>query len=306
MRIVPYDQLNDPYGFIKLMEPAFGWTPEPQRIRRWRRLDVRYRSPFGFAALEGDTPVGFVGVMDFPVRTLDRGVETAGGIHAVATDPNCRRAGTATRLLQHAHRHFRKQGYRFSFLCTARSLVAFNLYVKLGYVETPFVEGLKAMRFFRPRKERKQRRPKKLPPVNTRRVTRLFADVIGDRPGFSARIDGWARMLIDSRELKPENTVVRPDGYAFVAIRRNALHANEIVARDLAAYEDLLEQLKKYGKPVMVFPFLYDPVLEGLLRRRGFVFRAGRYFTVMCKPLAGTPFDRAFGNRFYFSGLDDF
>lgn len=303
MKVVGYDELDDAYGFIKLMEPAFGWTATPARIARMRRLDQRYADPYGFAALDKGRLVGFVGVMDIQVRTLDRGVETIGGIHGVATDPDFARTGIATRLFPYAHRHFRKKGYRFSFLCTGRNLVGHSLYRRLGYTDTPFDRGLTAYRIYRPRKAKRRRKPKR---TDYRRIERVFAEVMQDRTGFSVRFPHWARDMAKWQRFKPESAIVRPRGYALFEERQRAIEILEFHAVDHAAYEDVFSRIKARGKAVLCDPYVSDPVLEQVYRREGCEFRSGRWFTVMCKPLARTTFDRAFGDRLAFTWLDAF
>ncbi|UCG42894.1 MAG: GNAT family N-acetyltransferase [candidate division WOR-3 bacterium] len=303
MKVVIYDQLDDPYGFIKLMEPAFGWTATPTRIARMRRLDQRYKDTFGFAALDKSRLVGFVGVMDIRVRTLDRGVETIGGIHGVATDPNFARTGIATRLFPYAHRHFRRKGYRFSFLCTGRNLVGHNLYRKLGYTDTPLADRLTAYRIYRPRKAKRRRKPKR---IDYRRMERVFAQVMKDRTGFSVRFPHWARIKAKMQRFQPGSAIIRPGGYALFEERRRTIEILDFHAVDRAAYQDVLSRVKARGKAVLWDPYVSDPMLEQLYRDEGCEFRRGRWFTVMCKPLARTSFDRAFGDRFAFTWLDVF
>jgi GNAT superfamily N-acetyltransferase len=303
VKVVTYDELDDAYGFIKLMEPAFGWTATPARIARMRRLDQRYEDTFGFAALDKGRLVGFVGVMDIKVRTLDRGVETIGGIHGVATDPNFARTGIATRLFPYAHRHFRKKGYRFSFLCTGRGLVGHGLYRKLGYTDTPLADRPTAYRIYRPRKAKRRRKPKQF---DYRKMERIFARVMQDRTGFSVRFPHWARITAKLNRFQPESTIMRPGGYALFEEHRRTIEVLEFHAVNHSAYADILSRLKARGNAVLCDPNLSDPVLEQLYREEGCRFRRGRWFTVMSKPLARTSFDRAFGDRFTFTWLDAF
>ena len=303
MRIVPYDELDDPTGLIKLLEPAFGWAPTPAGIRRWRRLDVRYRERFGFAAVADQEAVGFLGVMDIPVRTIDRGVEMVGGIFGVATDPNRRREGIATRLFRHAHTHFRRKGYRFSFLCTAHSLVGYNLYAKLGYTDTPVENVPRAYRILgRPAKKARLVRHR----LDSLHIQRLFSQATADRTGLCVRVPDWPRVLISTRELKPETILSHRDGYAFLDVHPRSVFISELVARDRATYARMLDRIERLGKPVIIGAYVYDDVLEELYRDRGYVFRRGKHFTVMCRPLAGHSFERAFGDRFYSTALDTF
>lgn len=307
MKIVTYDELKDPYQFMKLMEPAFGWTPDPERVSRNRKLDERYRSPFGFGLLKGKNLVGFTGVMDIPVRTRDGKTERVGGLFAVATDPTCSRQGTATTLLEHAHKHFRERGYRFSFLCTSRSLVAHSLYEKLGYHDIFALDQIpRAYRLYpeKKRRERKGKQKQKMP--DTHLVERIFEQAVRGRTGFAVRPKNWVRAYMDTKELKPESIFLQPGGYAVAQPADNSLFVYEFVAQSRKTYLDILNQMTKKGKRVMLVGHVYDPALEEILQQRGFRFRYRRYFILMCKPLAGVSFDQAFGRRFYFSALDSF
>ncbi len=85
--------------------------------------------------------------MDLATRTLDGTIEFAGGISGVATLPSHARRGISTALMERAHQYFREQGYRFSFLNTSRSLIAYAYYQKLGYLDvTEFPSSYKIFR----------------------------------------------------------------------------------------------------------------------------------------------------------------
>jgi ribosomal protein S18 acetylase RimI-like enzyme len=304
MKIITYDEIRDPYQFLKLMEPAFGWMTDPKKIAEWRKVDSRCRSPYGFALQQGRDILGFVGVMDIPVRTLDGGIENIGGIFAVATDPTQCRAGIATRLLEHAHEHFRAKGYRFASLCTSRALVARSLYLKLGYSEVvTFRRILRAYRYYPEKKVRPSKRKKQ---PNLELIKAIFARNTRSRTGFAGRIDNWPQAFITQREVKPGSIIVQPDGYALFEPGSDGMFVGEMVADNAKAYRTLLKRLVKLTGRLLVMGFINDPVLVDVLRTRKFFFRTGRHFVFMVKPLGSATFEQAFGDKFYFSGPDAF
>ena len=304
VKIITYDQIRNPYQFLKLMEPAFGWMTDPRKIAKWRKTDARYRSPYGFALQQGRNVLGFVGVADIPARRLDGKTENVGGIFAVATDPGHCRAGTATRLLERAHQHFREKGYRFSVLCTSQALVARSLYLKLGYQDIDSVNATpRAYRYY-PEKKVRPSKQKRQPDRD--RIQLIFDRDLKHRTGFASRIPNWLEAVMTQRELKPDAVIVRRDGYAFAEPWGDALFVSEIVADNRPAYQKLLKLLVKRTKRMLVIGYVQDAVLAGILRRQGFFFRKSRHFTFMAKPLVGVSFDQVFGNRFYLSGLDVF
>jgi predicted acetyltransferase len=306
MPIVPFDRIRDYYEFMKLMHSAFGWAESLERIRKMRRLDPRYRNPYGFVVQEGERLLGFVGTVDIPMRTLDGRVEVVGGIHSVSTDPEAARSGVATRLMEHSHRWFRKQGYRFSFLCTSHSLVAHRLYERLGYSDISALNQYP--RAYRSFPEPKQDEPeaKRARKLNSRLVQRLYELVGEGRTGCAVRVRNWPQVIFEERELKANDVIVRPNGYVFTANWGRTLFIDEWVALTPAACRDAYRRLQQRRKSAWIVGQVDSPILLSFLKADGFSFAYGRYQVRMVKPLGRSSFESVFGDRFGFAPLDSF
>lgn len=305
MRVVAYDELRSPDGFLQLMEAAFWWPAHPDRVAEIRRLDPRFRDPYGYALLEGRTPVGFVGVADLPTRTRDGKQETVLGIHHVATHPAYARKGIAEKLFGYVEDRYRRLGYRFSFLYTSRSLVAWHLYKKLGYTDLPAMEIAPRCHKLFP----KQKRATKLkhPKPDYRLVEKLHAELTTDKCGFALRNPGWLKALEKNWKPGPGFVVSCRDGYALVESLRGALYIDEFLCRDRKTYLRILGRLLKRKPELLVDCSVWDPVLLRIYRERGFRFRYRNYGTLMAKPLIrGLSVRSTFGPKFYWTSVDQF
>jgi len=304
MAIVPFDRIRDYYQFMKLMHGAFGWAESPEQVAKVRRLDPRFRDPFGFALQEGKRLLGFVGTVDVPMRTIAGDVELVGGIHSVATDPDAARSGVATRLLEYSHRFFRQRGYRFSFLCTSRALVAHRLYEQFGYADIRQLEQYpRAYRSFR---ERKGKAPKSGRKPDYRLIQRIFSQAVRDRTGCAVRGPNWPRAICETRDLKPQNVITLPEGYAFTSAWSKTLFIDEWQALSRAACESIYERLQKRRMSAWIVGQVDGEPLKSFLTEKGFSFAYGRYQVRMVKPLGRASFESVFGDRFSFALLDSF
>jgi ribosomal protein S18 acetylase RimI-like enzyme len=304
MTIVPFDRIRDYYQFMKLMHGAFNWAESPKQVARVRRLDPRFRDPFGFALQEGTRLLGFVGTVDIPMKTMAGDIEMVGGIHSVATDPDAARSGVATRLMDHSHRFFRRRGYRFSFLCTSRSLVAHGLYERLGYTDIRSLEQYpRAYRAF-PERRGKTRRSGRKP--DFRLIQRIFTGALRDRTGCAVRGPDWPRALSETRDLKPENIITHPQGYAFTSTWSKTLFIEEWQALTRAACESIYDRLELRRMSAWIVGQVDGEPLKSFLAERDFGFAYGRYGVRMVKPLGRANFDAVFGDRFSFAPLDSF
>ncbi len=305
MRVVPYDELRNPDGFLQLMVATFWWAAHPNLIVEMRQNDERFRDPFGYALVCGRTPVGFVGTADIPVRLADGSTEKALGIHHVATLPDYARRGIALRLLEHVEDEYRQKGYRFSFLFTSRTLVAWHLYRKIGYQDLAC--GKVAPRchklFAGQKKAPKIRHPK----PNYRLVEKLHEELTRTRCGFAVRNPGWLKALEKTWKPGPGFVVACRDGYALVEDFRGALWIDEILCRDQRAYLRILARLLRRKPGVLIDTAVWDPVLRNIYRRQGFRFWHRTYGTLMAKSLVPTiSIHTAFGPRFYWTVADQF
>jgi len=307
MRIVSYDQLNDPDGFLKLMESAFFWPAHPDRVAEIRKLDERFRDCYGYALVSGRTVAGFVGTADILARTRDGKVEKVLGIHHVATLPGFARKGIAAQLFEHVEDEYRRKSYRFSFLFTSRSLVAWHLYRKLGYADLPTMEvAPRAHKLFPKAEKAKKQKKGKRQKIDYKLVERLHAELAGKYCGFAVRSPGWLKALEKIWEVGPGSIVATRDGYAITENFRNALWIDEILCRNRAAYVRILDRLLKRRPEVLVDCGVWDPVLERIYRERGFRFRRKNYGTLMARPLGKASVRSVFGPRFFWTPSDQF
>ncbi len=306
-KIITFDELKDDYQFLRLMDSAFGFTWHPQDIAKRRKVDERYKYPFGFCLMKGKILAGFVGVMDIPVKTIDGKIEKVGGIHCVATYPMYSHQGIARQLLDVVHDHFQKLGYRFSFLCTSKSLVAHSLYEKLGYEDFTTLNKLfRVYKIFPKYKKREEKKGAKKIKVNHELIEEIYNRAMQNRTGFATRIKNWSKSIMTVKRIDPQNIFVEKDGYAFVDFESGAAYILEFIAETPSTYLKILNRIKKLHSSVLIDSYFSDKRLVKIYREQGLAFRQGTYFSFMHKPLTNVSFEQVFGNKFYFSILDTF
>jgi ribosomal protein S18 acetylase RimI-like enzyme len=142
MKILEYDEV-DSQQVLELNIKSFGWFLSQDQVRFIRRVDSRTPDYVALYAVEGKEVQSQVGVVTLDTQTT-YGTEKIGYIWGVATRPSQARQGFATKLMEEAHERLIGEGIRYSFLGTGKSLVAYDLYRRLGYKEfTMLKRGLK-------------------------------------------------------------------------------------------------------------------------------------------------------------------
>jgi predicted acetyltransferase len=306
-KIITFDELKDNYQFLRLMDSAFGFTWHPQDIVKRRKVDERYKYPYGFCLMKGKTLAGFVGVIDIPVKTIDGKIEKSGGIHCVATYPSFNRQGIARELLDVAHRHFQKLGYKFAFLFTSKSLVAYSLYEKLGYQDyTPLNKLFRAYKIFPKHNQRKEKKSAKKIKVHHELIEKVYNRAMQNRTGFATRIKNWSKSIITVKRLEAKNIFLEKDGYAFVDVEPNSAYILEFISETPKTYLKILNRIKKLHSSVLIDSYFSDKRLVKIYKNQGFTLRQGTYFSFMYKPLTSESFEQVFGDKFYLSILDTF
>jgi len=306
LRPLSYGQLRDPRDFFELMEAAFGEVAAPEHPGLLRRYDERRRREFGFGAYRGRTLASFIGVAELRMRTRSGETETALGIHHVATHPAFARQGLSRRLFDFVHERYRKEGRRFSFLYTSRTLVAPALYREIGYEEIPLA-GTRAPRALLILPETRRRTK-----VNRTRVAdlavaeRLFAEAATGEYGFVVRPRGWVLSRLRQWKMKPDYVFIDRNGYAFTNPDRFGRYIEEFICRNRAAYVRLLDRIFAATRGGLVDYYVRDPILRKLYVERGARFRRETYSSLMVKPLTRATFRSVFGPRFFQSPVDQF
>jgi GNAT superfamily N-acetyltransferase len=303
---VPYERLRDPRDFFELMEACFGEVAAPEHPNLLRRYDERRKHEFGFGLYRGKTLASFIGVAELTVRTRSGHSESALGIHHVATHPAYARQGLCRRLFEFVHDRYRRQGRRFSFLYTTRTLVAPALYRDLGYEEIP-LSGPRAPRalLILPETHRRLKR-------NRTRVAdlavaeKLFAEATAGECGFVIRPCGWVLARLRQWKMKPDCVFIDRDGYAFTNPDRLGRYIEEFICRNRAAYVRLLDRIFAATRGGLVDYYVRDPILRAIYEERGARFRRETYSCLMVKPLTRSTFRAVFGTRFFQSPVDQF
>jgi GNAT superfamily N-acetyltransferase len=305
-RIVPYEQLRDPHDFFELMEACFGEVAAPEHPNLIRRYDARRSSEFGFGVYHGRRLAAFIGVMDLPVRTRTGEVETALGIHHVATHPAFARQGLSRRLFDFVHDRYRKAGRRFSFLYTSRALIAWKLYHDIGYEDVPITGARTARALFILPPAKGKPRPNQTRARDLATAERKFMERTDGRAGFTVRQPGWPLSRLKQWKMKPADVFVDRDGYAFTEADTFGRRMYEFLARDRAAYERLLSRIIASTRGGLVDFYVRDPILRSIYRQKGARFRREAYTALMVKPLTSASFTSVFGPRFFQSPVDQF
>ncbi len=119
-------------ALVSLHYSAWGGLDDLASALRARRSGFPFASYLGVYAREGDELLSAVFVSQYRLTT-PQGPEPAAGIELVMTRPDAMRRGLAAQLLREVHRRERSAGRRLALLCTGRSNLAHELYLKLGY-----------------------------------------------------------------------------------------------------------------------------------------------------------------------------
>jgi predicted acetyltransferase len=310
MEILTHREIESKETLLPLMDNAFGWPFNPKTYEKLIKIDPRLRnSPVGFCAVENERVIGYVGVMDFATRTLDGNIEYVGGIYGVATLPSHARKGISTALMNRVHEHFRERKYRFSFLCTSHTLVAYSMYQKLGY--TDLLERQSAYKVLNLKKAKttvKQRSGK----LDFDRLLKVYNEFVKGKTGFVVRDKDYLTMLKKTGYFGGKDCIIEEDGY--VIFRSNvggtwskATWIRELVALNTKEMNRLVGLVEAKAKDLIMDRDVVDKALLQIYNSRGYMIEKRSHIVIMVKPLtAKASFKQTYGNKFYLTELDFF
>lgn len=310
MQILPHKELESKETLLPLMDNAFGWPYNPRMNEKLGKIDPRLRnSPIGFCAIENKRAIGYVGVMDLATRTLDGNVEYVGGIYGVATLPSHARKGISTTLMNRVHEHFRERNYRFSFLCTGHTLVAYAMYKKLGY--TDLLERPSAYKVLNPKKA-KATAEQKSGKLDFDRLLKVYSKFVKDKTGFVVRDKAYLTMLKKTGYFGGKDCIIEEDGY--VIFRSNvggtwskATWIRELVALNAEEMNRLMELVEAKAKDLIMDRDVLDKALLQVYKSRGYMIEKRSHGLIMVKPLTtDASFKKTYGDKFYLTDLDFF
>lgn len=305
MKILSYQELKDKDALLPLMEQAFGWPFDAQEFDRTIKIDPRLReSCVGLCALEAGTLVGYVGIMDLATKTLEGTVEKAGGIYGVATLPGHTRKGICRTLLDHVHKYLIEKHYRFSFLTTSPTIVAYDLYSKLGYFDVTSFPG--AYKVIVRKKKKNMKKPQGGNSLDFGRMLKIYSKYVKDKTGLVVRDEAYMKMLAKTLKISAKECIITDKGYVIFKKEMRHIRIRELVASNEKEMHSLIGHIENRVDNLIYARAVLDPNLQRVYRSREYSVLQAGHGVIMAKKLTGTTFSDAYGDRFYMSSLDHF
>jgi ribosomal protein S18 acetylase RimI-like enzyme len=305
MRILTYPELEQKSLLLPLLEQAFNWPFDPLEFEKTIKVDPRLRDGcVGFCAVNKGKVLGYVGVMDLATRTADKKTENAGGIYGVTTLPGHTRQGICTALMKQAHKYFIERGYRFSFLTTSSTIVAYALYRKLGYSDVTSFPGV-----YKTKEKKEKQAPEhgSTSKWDSSKIVGIYHKYVKNRTGFVVRDQTYMKMLVKVYEIRAKECITTQRGYAIFKKEKTQVRIRELIAHDHKEMNRLIVLVEDKAKNVVYGRAVLDPDLRKVYESHGFTVLGAGHGVLMVKELtADASFKEAYGNKFYMSALDHF
>ena len=305
MEIVTYRELEPKDDIMMLMDIAFWWPISPKNLQERMNSDIRLKkSPVGFCAVKDGQLAGFVGVMDIPTKTVSGEMEIIGGIWAVATNPGFAKQGICKTLMEKAHDYFRSQNYRFSFLCTGRTIIAYAFYSKLGYTE---VEAINQFRGVYKVLDKPESGGKDVSfTIDPEKIYRLYEKFVEGKTGFVIRQKDFVTMYARRKRFDEVKSIQKERGYALVTENQNVIKVQDLVALDETTYGELIDEIEQVAKSGVINRLVADEKLLSIYKSKGYRVQKGDNSVLMVKNLTDVDIDKVYGKSFYIGVLDWF
>jgi predicted acetyltransferase len=286
MRIASYDEA-DHDEVLSMNLQAFGWPLTEATAKKYIKHDERWMDILGVYAVERGKTIGQVLPLKIRTRT-SKGVETVGGIAGVTVTPNKARRGVATSLMKAAHEIFRENDIRISFLLTLESLVAYGLYLKLGYFDaTPFCAAQKFVKTARKSKTSGLRTYRKKDWKGTdsiyRRGTRGLL-------GFVVRQPAFLNMKIETTPLTRKSIRLAEggsvEGYVVLSPAEEHVTVREIVCPNERSFNAIMAAIEAEAARKYVLTYLQTsrPAIKRF-EKRGYKPERTTWGRIMVAPI---------------------
>ena len=304
MKIITYRELDPKDDFMMLMDMAFWWPMTPSQLQKIIDVDVRLKnSPVGFCAVENRRLAGFVGVLDISTKTVSGKEEIVGGIWAVATNPRFAKKGICKVLMEKAHQYFQEKKYRFSFLVTSRTIIAYAIYEKMGYVEVEKVNQYPiAYKVFKQYKDEKKSEAK----LDSVKVFEIYKEFVKDKTGFVKRQKDFLRVFSERKRFDVERSIQEENGYALSSGSKDVAKIQELISLNDQTYEGLLDQVESFAQGGVIDRMVTNEKLVEIYKARGYHIQSGDHGVVMVKKLDEVKFEEKYGSAFHIGMLDLF
>ena len=305
MDIITYRELQPKDEIMMLMDLAFWWPISPRDFDELINMDIRLKSgPVGFCVVKDKRLAGYVGVMDIPTKTVTGETEIVGGIWSVATNPDFSRQGICKALMEEAHNYFRKQKYRFSFLCTGRTIIAYRIYKKLGYAEVEYVNQFSSV--YKVLDKREPVEKKNGTRLDPEKVYKIHAGFVENKTGFAARQKDFVTLFARQKRFDEKKSIQKERGYALCTESQNVIKVQDFVALDEAVYGQLIDEIEQLAKNGVINRAVTDEKLLSIYTSKGYRVQKGDNGVVMVKNLTDASIDKVYGESFYMGALDWF
>lgn len=288
MKILEYDEV-DGQQVLELNLIAFGWFLSPEQVAIIRRADnTRVPDYFALYAVEKEKVLSQVGVVTVDTKT-SFGSEKVGFIWGVCTRPKSARKGYAKKLINEAQRRLAEDDIRHSFLGTGKSLVAYDLYDKLGYMDFMTLDrGLRICN----KTEEEGLDVTYSSSVRNEIIVELFAKYSKDLLGFVERPNNfldvrkaWSWMpynLIGAFKegSKPIGYIVASTEGKIVRIRELCCPKIEDIGKCITAFEN------KFKPDYLLLDGITGSILRGVFSKSGFKIFTDSWGILMVKDLS--------------------
>jgi predicted acetyltransferase len=202
-----------------------------------------------------------------------------------------------------AHQYFQQKKYPFSFLCTSRTIIAYAIYVRMGYVEVEKVnsypEAYKVLGEVKPE-------GKSETGLDQSKIFNLYQEFVKDKTGFAVRQKNFLEVLSERKKFDDKKSVLMQKGYALVSGPREVSRIMELVSSDEQSYHNLLDQIESFSPNGVIDRMITDDKLHQVYKDRGYCIEEADHGVVMVKRLAQAEFEEKYGNAFHMGMMDMF
>jgi predicted N-acetyltransferase YhbS len=313
MRIVSYDEA-DHDEVLAMNLQAFGWPLTEATAKKYLEHDERWMDVLGLYAVEGGKTIGQVLPLKIRTRT-SQGEEIVGGIAGVTVNPAKAKGGVATALMKATHAMFRENNIRICFLLTAESLVAYGLYLKLGYFDA--ASFCAAQKFVKT-----ARRPRTSDLRTYRKKDSGITDEIYRRGtrgllGFVLRQPAFLNMKMDTTPLTKKNIRMAEggsaEGYVVLTPAEEYVTVREIICPNERSFNTIMAtvEAEAAGKYILTYFQTPRPAIRRF-EKRGYKPELRTWGRIMAAPIVEDLSKRKlrelydFGGRFCMMALDTY
>jgi len=219
------------------------------------------------------------------------------------------RKGFSTTLMNRAHEYFKEKNYRFSFLCTGHTLVAYAMYQKLGYMDLfQRPSAYKVLGAKKVKTATRQKREK----LDFDKLSEIYNKIVKDKTGFVVRDKAYMEMLRKTGYFGNGDCIIEDEGYVIFRSNVGGTWCKATWIRELMASNDkekdrLIELVEKKAKDLIIDRAVLDNALLQVYKSRGYMIEKRSHAVIMVKPLTtNASFKETYCNKFFLTDLDFF